>query len=347
MTDPIVFRVEGLLLEDALLVQCGADDAEEAVRLASRRGSGVVLSGKRALDTARRVRNSEGPVRLLVDRRRYAGARRVPGTERFTAGWLDAQRRLGCPVVLSDSGYVGEGDRPSLVGILEQAAAAGGDVTAVLPLHRAWLSRDLDLLRDEVAAHGVPVALVLEHRGDPMSVEGTVNGFVTLLRDPTPVALLSTDVSALGALAYGATWTAVGVRTSLRHLYPAEAGGFGRVDSTPSALVDPALALLKVGKIAAAWAATSDDASWVCTCLTCGGRTLEWLLVASEHECNAHTFELLLDRRDRLVSAPLGAQREASWQAQCASAAFQYEALALAGVAWEVPRFLKHWRNVR
>ena len=41
-----------------------------------------------------------------------------------------------------------------------------------------------------------------------------------------------------------------------------------------------------------------------------------------------------------------GPLREQSWRAKCASAAFQYEALALVGVAWDVPRFLRNWQAV-
>jgi hypothetical protein len=113
----------------------------------------------------------------------------------------------------------------------------------------------------------------------------------------------------------------------------------------PSALVDPALALIKVGKIAAAWAATPDDPVWACFCSVCHGRTLDWLLSATAEQANQHTFELLLDRRDGLMSLP-GPLREQSWRAKCASAAFQYEALALVGVAWDVPRFLRNWQAV-
>jgi len=250
------------------------------------------------------------------------------------------------PSVLSDSGYVGSGDHHALVSILEQAVSAGPDVTAVLPMHPDWLRGDLPALTAEITAHNAPVALVLEHRDDPLGVLGTVRGLVSLLRQVRAVGLLCTDVSALGALAFGASWAAVGVETGLRHLYPVNGNGFGPRIRVPSALVDPALALIKVDKIAAGWAATPSDPAWVCCCGVCHGRTLEWLLTATVDEANQHTFELLLDRRDRLVDLLPGSMREQSWRAQCASAAFQYEALALAGVTWEVPSFLRHWQTV-
>ena len=82
----------------------------------------------------------------------------------------------------------------------------------------------------------MPIALVLEHQKDPLSVLETVRGLVALIRQVPAVGLLCSDVSALGALAFGASWAAVGVRTSLRHLYPADGGfcscGAPQVDTT-------------------------------------------------------------------------------------------------------------------
>jgi hypothetical protein len=334
------------LLRDHLFVQAAADDAADVLTLADRAGSGVVLSGSRSLRAAARLKKAAPNLPLLLDRRRYAGKNRASGTAAFDPRWLDEQRSLAVPRVLTDSGYIGSGDVGGLQAVLGRTVAAGSDVTAVLPIHPDWLRRDLSTFITEISTHAMPIAMVLEHRNDPLGILGTVRGLVTLLREVPSVGLLCSDVSALGALAFGASWAAVGVRTSLRHLYPADAGGFGPNTGTPSALVDPALALIKVDKIAAGWAATPDDPAWVCNCKICRGRTLDWLLYATAQEANEHTFELLLDRRDRLTSLPPGSLREQSWRAQCASAAFQYESLALVGVAWDVPRFLRHWQSV-
>ena len=331
------------LLKDHLLVQASAGDVGDAAALADRAGSGVVVSGEGALEAADRL-NQTG-LAWLVDRRRYAGRGRVPGTATFDGRWLARQRDRGAALVLSDSGYIGQHDAASLRCVLSQAAAASSNVTAVLPLHADWFSTDLLVLQEEIVRFGVPVAIVLEHARDPLSVRKTLLGFTQLLTVPVPVGLLSSDVSALGALAFGAAWAAVGVRSSLRHLYPVKDKGGGRTSPLPSALVDPALALIKVDKIAAGWAASQDDPAWVCDCTVCGGRTLDWMLAASPMEANAHTFERLLNRRDRLTSLMSGQDRRRSWRAQCRSAEFQYQALALVGVPWEVPGFLRYWQE--
>jgi hypothetical protein len=334
------------LLHDRLLVQAGADDAAEALVLAEQPGSGIVLSGAGAVAAARRLERADRltDVPLLIDRRRYAGRARARGTKRLDANWLDRQRELWVPTVLTDSGYIGAGDQAALRSVLHQAARAGPDVTAVLPLHTGWLDGDLRLLCDLIADNGVPVALVLEHARDPFGVLRVLYGLVTVLALPVPVALLSSDVSALGGLAFGASWTAVGVRSGLRHLYPLT--GTGRPGQRVSALVDPALTMVGVERIAAAWAATPDDPDWACPCPTCRGRTLDWLLAAGRAEATAHTFDRLLHRRELLTQLPVGALRRQSWKAQCASAEFQYQALALAGVPWQVPRHLVFWQRL-
>jgi hypothetical protein len=65
--------------------------------------------------------------------------------------------------ILTDPGYIGEGDVEGLRSILSRSKAIG-DVVAVLPLHLSWV-RDRDGLRillDEVQGHGAPMALGLE-----------------------------------------------------------------------------------------------------------------------------------------------------------------------------------------
>jgi hypothetical protein len=333
------------VLQDRLLVQATAEDARDVALLADHPGSGLVLTGKDALSAARSLHAINSTVPILIDRRRYAGRRRVPGVIGFDPGWIEAQRELRVASVLTDSGYVGRADTHSLRAVLGQASQAGPDVTAVLPLHTDWLHHDLAQLCQLVADHGVPVAVVLEHRGGPLSAIDQLYGLTTVLGLPVPVALLGSDVSALGALAFGAAWAAVGVRTGSRLLRPVT-GAAEQPGGQVSALVDPALAMVNVQRIAAGWAATQDDLDWICGCSVCAGRTMDWMLVASRLEASTHTVERLLERRDGLVSLPPGSLRRQSWRAQCASAEFRYRAMALAGAAWDVPGYLQHWQRL-
>jgi hypothetical protein len=340
------------LLADCLLVQASTGELEDALRLADRDGSGLVVTGKDALSACSGRWRERFRRPVLADRRRYSGKARSRGTAPLSNGWLDDQRAAGTAVVLTDSGYVGERDERALGSVLDQAAHAAGDVVAVLPLHISWLREGLKTLIFEVNSHGIPVALVLEHREDPLGTRWAVAGLTELLRQSqVPAGLLSADVSGLGAIASGAQWSAVGVKTSLRHLYPVSDGGFHQAPSI-SGLIRPLLAMVTVQKIAEAWARTCDNPEWVhdiwtCGCQACQGRTLDWLATAAESEVNAHTFELLLDLRDNLAGMPAGRLRQRSWTSKCEAAASRYDELRLGlRVGWKIPGYLKSWTAI-
>lgn len=332
-------------LRDHLLVQAAGRDLGDAVPLGNRDGSGVVFSGDGAVAFGRSARDHgfDGP--LLIDRRHYAGTSRTSGSARFSASWLAEQREIGVSTVLTDSGYVGEADTGALRSVLGQAAAAGDDVTAVLPLHPRWLRDDLDVLVREVAGHDVPVALALEHRKDPLGAVRAVAGLVELLHAARSVALLSTDVSALGAIAFGAPWAAVGIRTNLRHLYPVTEKGPGHPSA--SCFVDPLLSMVAVEMLVDAWRATKDAEIWDCPCPVCGRHPPSWMLTASPLEVNRHTFEMLFRRRSGLVRCRPGREREDSWRRQCGEALQRYEQLGRDRLAWGPPGQLTAWSRIR
>ncbi len=331
------------VLRGRVLVQAD-DDCPDAPDLAGADGSGLVLTGEGAITAGRHLpAGFEGPV--LVDRRRYAGNRRTAGMAPLTSSWLADQRQLGVPTVLTDSGYVGEGEHAALRSILDQAARAGDDVTAVLPLHQSWLrGQDLQVLLAEVVDHQVPVAVALEHEKDPLRTRWAVAGLVRLLRSAPSVALLSTDVSALGAVAFGAEWAAVGTKPGLRHLYPAVHDPVPRFPRT-SALVDPLLSMVTVGKLVEGWRASPDSDIWGCPCPACRGRSPDWMLHASTAEINRHTFEMLLNRRADLAEAATSSDREQSWRAQCWHALARYDELGTA-LGWNRPGYLISWTKV-
>lgn len=340
-------------LTDGLFVQASTKDLPDVAELSGREGSGLVLTGPDALDGALAALKHYKIARpVLVDRRRYATDKRVRGTEPFCQRWLRKQRQLGTAAVLTDSGYIGQGDLAALTAVLGQTAryidregTPAGGVWAVLPLHRRWLREDRSLLIAQIKAYGVPVALVLEHEADPLGTRVAVEGLVEVLDGPVPTALLSTDVSALGALAYGAVWTAVGMRSSLRHLYPVTP--FKRHGS-PSALLDPVLTITSIAKILRVYADASDELIWRCPCPVCEGRELAWLgtippgMVAAE--AGRHTLAALLERREELAWLSPGERRRIWWHFRCSDALWLYDALGLVDrYQWQKPGFLKSW----
>jgi hypothetical protein len=332
------------LLQDSVLVHASPDD--DAAVLGDRDGSGLVLAGSKAIRTARSALRRGFKHPILLDRRRYSGNSRMLGTARLSSGWLDEQRQIGVAAVLTDSGYVGEHQLTALQSILEQTVRIGDDVTAVLPLHKRWLRQDLHILITEIRRYGVPVALVLEDQNDPLGARVAVEGLIEVLQTGASVALLSTDMSALGAIAYGAQWTSVGVRPALRHLYPVSKGGGGRRGEL-SAFVAPLMSFTRIGRIASAWAGTQDSPVWECGCTICCHRTLDWFQTASDLDIKRHTFELLLDQRDELANLSSPAQRQQSWRSRTGHALYYYDELRLVeDFGWDRPGALKAWSTV-
>lgn len=60
----------------------------------------------------------------------------------------------------------------------------------------------------------MPVALVLEHRGDPLGVARIMHGVLAILDAGISTMMLRCDVSALGLIARGALAAAYGSKTS-------------------------------------------------------------------------------------------------------------------------------------
>jgi hypothetical protein len=344
-------------LHDVLLVQCTAKEANDALELAARPGGGVVVTAPRDRRDVRAfagiAQRLETP--LLVDASAYSGSSRRRATARFDPAWLQVQRDSGLPV-LSDSGYIGEGDIASLQSVLGQARAAG-DVIATLPLHAGWWfdpRQGLPRLLDGVRDANVPIAVVLEHRDDPFGVARTLNGVLALLQVGVPALQLRCDVSGLGLLCHGALAAAVGTRTSLRHLYPqtdSVSGGFNR-GPTLATVVRDCLSFQTLDKIVQAIQADPDSSLWTeCTCPSCNGRQLDRIAMVPEHlrpaRAFGHALNMLFDLHDDLIGRaanPLA--RQQSWREHCNSAAFRFEEIRATGQPWKVPAFLHHWRAV-
>lgn len=354
-------------LRGRLLVQCAPADADRVATVADRAGAGMIVTlGPRsgfpraaAEAVARVERLRDGGYRqpVLLDAGRYSGDRRKLAGDPFDTSWIALQRRRRVAPVLTDSGYLADGDTDGLSSILRRAALLG-DVVAVLPLHRSWLSRQpqRQLLLDRVEATGVPVAVVIEHSADPLGVHGVLAGLLELLGGAVPVILLRADTSALGALCYGAASAAVGTTSRLRHLYPAGPGRPSRPGGPAapavSAVVPQCLAYVDVNRIAAAVQDNPDEPMWRCDCAECKVERLDWLagLGSREQQEQAaftHSLHVLLDLHDHLHRAPDPGRRRASWLAHVANAVYRWEEIrAESQPSWSTPKFLQSWQAV-
>ena len=341
--------VDDLGFPTRLLVQARGKEALTVAQLAVEESVGAVFTGSnrataRAAVTAFRMRSETMPV--LLDADLYSGRNRAFAGRGVSIDWIKFQRSLGLRWLLTDSGYVGDGDIDGLTVLLDDARRAGEGVVAVLPLASSWWTVEwVQQLIDVVSNGGVPVALVLEHADDPFSAIRTVQGVLNLIRAvPIPVLLLRSDTSGLGVLANGGVASAVGTASALRHLYPLPknpGGGGGRAASI-SMLWTEGLSYRSVEKLTDAIAADPDNPHWTCMCAVCFGRPIGWIL--NSPDVHAHAYRHSVAALRTLVNVIESGH--ASWHSLCHNAQWKaYEVAELSGKSWEPPKFLGAWNR--
>lgn len=252
--------------------------------------------------------------------------------------------------VMPDAGYVNEDDITGLTSILRRCRESG-DMVAPLALSVKWLKQArVPALVDLICEYGVPVALILEHSSDPLGAQDNMQGLLQLLTVPVPVMLLRSDISAIGALCFGATAAAVGVTSSLRHLYPQGSGGFPP-NHGPSLLLGPCLAYKLLSRLERVAEADPDSHIWVCRCRCCYGRPVMVLGERANRElsCAEHSIDLLYNIRDQLLGRPLPAnERMRGWIETCSHAATKCMELVdeFQDSYWKPPKALIYWQEV-
>lgn len=363
--DPLFAGCPSLFLQTA----CSESKLGPAAALVAQEETGIILTIstqvtdrikglRRAVKDCRATMTASAPDRamsraVLADANRYSGSNRASATvdgPNLDPGWVDAQRELGLPVALTDSPYVPTGERAALSSVLDEAQGLGDGVVAVLPLHLDWLKNDVAALIDAVNSAGVPVALVLEHSDDPLGVKSAVAGLVTFLQHTeVKTALLRSDISAIGAAAFGAAFGAIGTTTGLRHLYPIKEsdGGFyggARVGAyVPSSMAYRALETLNT-----AIALDPDHQDrWVCNCDHCYDRPLS--RIYDEVAAYQHSLAAIAKLGEYVLSGKTPLHRQHAWLGRCNQA--QVTNLEIADdtglTNWGPPKFQDAWHKLK
>jgi hypothetical protein len=334
-----------LTLTGHLLTQVEPSEALPLASVTGRRGGGLVVSGADALKVIEYMRWRGYPAPLLADRQRYKGKRRKLASQPFDPDWIVRQQRLGLPVIIPDAGYVAEHDLPGLRLVLRRSAEIPGAV-ALLALANWWLYGDgLRLLRAELRDRRMPVALVLEHRDDPLSVLRILQGLVALLRDGVTMVVLRCDPGAAGLIAHGALAAAYGTRSSLRHLYPVSDGGGGNSNARESAFWPAGMALHYRDLLYDAVSASPQDPCWECSCQVCEGKRLDRLGMAPVEEIRQHNSASLLDLSAELAGVP-AAGRPRWWARRCRDAQLAHAVAGAGPVALTCPKSLAWWQQI-
>jgi len=287
----------------------------------------------------------------LADANRYSGVGRVSGVQNLDVGWVDAQLNLGFEYALTDSPYIPERDFAAVDSILDQVSRMRRPVIAALPIANWWLrdARGRTTLLERINRAAVPVALMVEHAKDPMGVVDVVRGLVAILAAEPPVLLLRSDLSAIGACAYGAVGGAIGTTTGLRHIYPKpklDKKGGGYRDPQVAVFVPQLLAYMSVSKAADLAQHPGIDKFLECACHRCNGLGVEWIteeVVAFDHSLRAiSTFAMSC-----LGTLKSPQETKAGWSRALELAQHKHlDIEGTTGVEVGIPKFFGAWRPV-
>jgi hypothetical protein len=270
--------------------------------------------------------------------------------------WVARQQHAGVPVILTDSPRIRARDRAALRSALSRWKGAEQATLVVLPLDPWWLKNGLSCLAGEVRAACRPVAIVLMDAYNGLDSASTVSGLITLISlvGDIPVVMLRCDVSAVGAVAYGAFAGFVGESASTRHgpvPMPApkrgeEADEDDRPDQAPAVFVPSLHDYVKASRLPVI-SRREDDGILRCGDAVCNGRSLlritrlaETDLVAARSEAYQHNMASL----EHVARNVLGASepRDAWWE-YCKSGAEVAASLIGRGVSLPTSRWLRQW----
>lgn len=348
------------LRDEILLYLGGALTDEDAFALASA-SRGVVVKGAKGLRKARMLQQRGAADLVVHDPARYETQTGIPEVEQLSIlgenETLERQRAASVGAYLSPSGFVPDGDVDSLAavltaGILQFEAATELDAVrpafAVLPLAKHWLvdAHSRSTFIRTVRAAGVPIALVLADRNDPLGSHRAVAGLVDVLTSVDDVFLLRSDLSAIGAVAWGALSACIGTGTAVRHAVPPtmRAGGVPE-DRSPSVLVPGLNAFYKGSLLERARIETS---LLDCGCLACEGNTLRRFGDARfTVEAYRHNLYCWTDLAEHIFTVS-PAERAIAWTSECQRAIDAIAELSLrTKIPFRVPAALRAWARLR
>jgi hypothetical protein len=143
----------------------------------------------------------------------------------------------------------------------------------------------------------VPVALMLGDPTDPLGSQAAVEGLVAMVTALDSVALMRSDLSAIGAVARGALMGSIGTLTSCRNfVQPTKRAGGVPDDKTPSVLVEAIASYVRGSKLEYV---EGDRGILTCQCPVCDGRSLTRFgesLSDGEKHCGTDTPRTVVER---------------------------------------------------
>ena len=267
------------------------------LRTAATFGDALTIAGPKGPATVRRLRPQGLDVPTLFDGMGYAGNELAPEV------WVADQRAANADRVILPGIFVSwaKTETASMSSaVLEQSRIASDlDATVLLALDARWIARRASDLVDVLSEVRCPIALVLAHGGDPLSLNGAVEGLRHLVRRVPRLSLLRTDHGGVGALAFGAAHASMGLTTTTRHFAASDMAPRRIIDNSSRVFVRSLLDWYRAAEIAG-WSAAGTDFS--CRLPCCLGATLSRYL-DPDLDVTFHNMTAMADFADYILNA--------------------------------------------
>lgn len=350
MSEPVyLLKTSAPAALSPLSIQASVEHVELATRLHLEYGFDVVLTASSdprrdpysALEKAARTFTHMTGAYAQLDANRYAGPNRRHGATPLNTDWAKKQVELGAPLVVTDTGYLGE-DTAQLQAALAQAAdlqrTVDSPVLATIAVDATMLRKQRNEVVDLIGGSTVPVGLALGHAKDPFSAQSVVGTVIELLAGNN-VQTRRTDLSGIGALAFGAVGASIGTSATLRHVYPPKKGG-GATSEWWSTLVPKTMGWRTHDRVMDAASTFVDHVFWDCECAYCYGRSVAFAVRTAEAAIS-HNYATISMLAERVLSS---SDPRRTWLAMCQHAqTYAYEVMAESGPGWEPQDFLGAW----
>lgn len=326
----------------------GGSIRAEELRSIMRTSGGAVVAGKQGARLAAEIRG------IVVDPAVYDPRADAGPDALFDCDeWLMRQQAAGVPFLLTDTPRIRNRDRSELRKALARWEMLDELTLVVLPIENWWLREGLSILTEEVRTAGRPVAIVLLHRYNGLDAVGAIGGLLTFIGAvrPLPVVLLRCDISAVGAVAYGAFAGYVGWSAATRHgplpmRRPEDAEADRDRDESPGVFVPALHDYFKASKLPA-FAGDRRLGELRCDDPVCRGNSL--LRVAQLSEVDLQNARILayhhnvasteqIARRVLFADEP----RDAWWEA-CMTGETLSASLIQNGTTLPASRWLRQW----
>ena len=224
---------------------------------------------------------------------------------------------------------------------------------AVLPIETWWLKGGLPCLIEEVKSAQRPVALVLLHSYNGLDEANAVAGLVAFMSaiDGLPIVLLRSDVSAVGAVAYGGHAGFVGLSATNRHgpmprRNSKQDAEDNDPDHSPSVFVPALHDYVKASKLPSI-SRNEDDGILACHDPVCGGLSLLRLSRLSEVDlaaARAKAYKHNLASHESVAQSVFSSDEpKDAWWELCKSGADMTASLVERGISLSVSRWLRQW----